>query len=189
MGCGECFDSDLRTSVAKDVFFSLLFPSAGVARDSMSVCFGAQMRPDLNRNHTNKPPMTRTKITVAVTTPVISASDICETGLQQGNQVAGAYLYSKRRFYMDATISIRSEWSRSCDAYSGVFPGVEVDMRLEDIASTKIDGEETWSSWLTKSVSVFTRRDGAEGRGDGGTVLARKKRLQRRTMRISIIAR
>ena len=79
VGCGESFDLELRGSVAKDVFVSLLFSlSARLAGDSLSLCFGVQMRPDLNRNHINKPPTMRTKRVVAASSPVISASEICK---------------------------------------------------------------------------------------------------------------
>lgn len=76
VGCGERFDLELGVSVKKDVFFSLRpFISTGLAGDSMSLCFGVQIRPALQRNHVNEPPIMRIKRAVAVNTPVTSASE------------------------------------------------------------------------------------------------------------------
>lgn len=53
---------------------------------------------------------------------------------------------------------------RNRDAYSGVFPEVEVDMRFEDIASKGVNDGVTPSIRLRNVFSMSPRLDGAEGR-------------------------
>lgn len=97
VGCGEGFSRELGAPGAKNTFSLLLPLFAGSGGDSRLLCSGTQIRPALQRNHINEPPIMTIKKAMAVNIPVTSPI-ICKTSTRRNHQMSRAHLYSKRRF-------------------------------------------------------------------------------------------